>query len=296
MSKAKRKRYTGAFKAKVGLEALMGIKTVGQIAREYQVHPVQVTQWKGTVRDRLPQFGYEFGPSTTMQNSVQSPELVSVLGGVVAQSPDGVMQMTYYQNQRVVATAGSYQNPFGQASPYAIGAQADGSSDNFWRGNLSEILVYNTALSSSELQQVYSYLQTKNDTLPVAPQIDSLQLGVNSVTLHFKTQANRAYVVQYTESLADNPIVWQSLTNLYALDTNTAMTVSDPLGSSERFYRLMIASNGLIKPGDLLTTSSTPGHAMKALNHARAQGAILGKAMTGLSEGKGMVLALVSLQ
>jgi transposase-like protein len=55
MSKAKRKRYTGAFKAKVGLEALMGIKTVGQIAREYQVHPVQVTQWKGVLGDHLPE-------------------------------------------------------------------------------------------------------------------------------------------------------------------------------------------------------------------------------------------------
>ena len=54
MSKTKRKRYTGAFKAKVGLEALMGIKTVGQIAREYQIHPVQVTQWKGVIRERLP--------------------------------------------------------------------------------------------------------------------------------------------------------------------------------------------------------------------------------------------------
>jgi transposase-like protein len=54
MSKTKRKRYTGAFKAKVGLEALMGVKTVGQIAREYQVHPVQVTQWKGIIRDHLP--------------------------------------------------------------------------------------------------------------------------------------------------------------------------------------------------------------------------------------------------
>jgi transposase-like protein len=55
MSKTKRKRHTGAFKAKVGLEALMGLKTVGQIAREYQIHPVQVTQWKGVVRDRLPE-------------------------------------------------------------------------------------------------------------------------------------------------------------------------------------------------------------------------------------------------
>ena len=55
MSRIKRKRYIGAFKAKVGLEALMGVKTVGQIAREYQVHPVQVTQWKGVIRDHLPE-------------------------------------------------------------------------------------------------------------------------------------------------------------------------------------------------------------------------------------------------
>jgi transposase-like protein len=55
MSTTRRKRYTGAFKAKVGLEALMGVKTVGQIAREYQVHPVQVTQWKGVLRDHLPE-------------------------------------------------------------------------------------------------------------------------------------------------------------------------------------------------------------------------------------------------
>lgn len=55
MSKAKRKRYSGAFKAKVGMAALLGVKTVGQIAREYEVHPVQVTQWKGVIRDRLPE-------------------------------------------------------------------------------------------------------------------------------------------------------------------------------------------------------------------------------------------------
>lgn len=33
----------------------MGLKTVGQIAREYQVHPVQVTQWKKVIRERLPE-------------------------------------------------------------------------------------------------------------------------------------------------------------------------------------------------------------------------------------------------
>jgi hypothetical protein len=46
----------------------------------------------------------------------------------------------------------------------------------------------------------------------------------------------------------------------------------------------------------MLTTSSTPGHAMKVTNHAKAQGAILGKAMTGLKNGRGAVLVLVTLQ
>jgi len=63
-----------------------------------------------------------------------------------------------------------------------------------------------------------------------------------------------------------------------------------------RVYVQADASNGAIQPGDLLTTSSTPGHAMKVTDHAKAQGSILGKAMSSLAEGKGMVLVLVSLQ
>ena len=53
--KRKRKQYSGAFKAKVGLEAITGIKTVAQLAREYQVHPMLVSQWKGIIRERLPE-------------------------------------------------------------------------------------------------------------------------------------------------------------------------------------------------------------------------------------------------
>ena len=39
-----------------------------------------------------------------------------------------------------------------------------------------------------------------------------------------------------------------------------------------------------------------PGRAMKVTDHARAAGAILGKAMSTLQEGQGMVLVLVTLQ
>jgi len=65
---------------------------------------------------------------------------------------------------------------------------------------------------------------------------------------------------------------------------------------SGRVYVQADTSNGAIKPGDLLTTSSTPGRAMKVSDHARATGAILGKAMSGLTAGQGMVLVLVTLQ
>jgi hypothetical protein len=65
---------------------------------------------------------------------------------------------------------------------------------------------------------------------------------------------------------------------------------------SGRVYVQADASFGAIKAGDLLTTSDTSGHAMKVADHAKAQGAILGKAMSALSEGQGMVLVLVTLQ
>ena len=69
-----------------------------------------------------------------------------------------------------------------------------------------------------------------------------------------------------------------------------------PVALTGRVYCWADASYGAIKPGDLLTTSRTPGHAMKVTNHAKSQGAVIGKAMTGLKSGKGLVLVLVTLQ
>jgi hypothetical protein len=63
-----------------------------------------------------------------------------------------------------------------------------------------------------------------------------------------------------------------------------------------RVYVQADAADGAISPGDLLTTSDTPGHAMRVNDHTKALGAVLGKAMSSLKQGKGMVLVLVSLQ
>jgi transposase-like protein len=68
--KARRKRHSGAFKAKVGFEALVGLKTVAQLAREYAVHPAQVTQWKATIRDHLPELFEAESPGTEDQEQL----------------------------------------------------------------------------------------------------------------------------------------------------------------------------------------------------------------------------------
>ena len=64
-----------------------------------------------------------------------------------------------------------------------------------------------------------------------------------------------------------------------------------------RVYCNVEAAGGPVEPGDLLTTSSTPGYAMKAVNRESAQGAVIGKAMERLEKGaKGQILVLVTLQ
>jgi hypothetical protein len=73
-------------------------------------------------------------------------------------------------------------------------------------------------------------------------------------------------------------------------------TRTEQVALTGRVYVMADTSSGAIAPGDLLTTSAVPGHAMKAADYRRARGATLGKAMSALSRGSGMVLVLVGLQ
>jgi hypothetical protein len=69
-----------------------------------------------------------------------------------------------------------------------------------------------------------------------------------------------------------------------------------PVALTGRVWCRCETSNGPIQPGDLLTTSDVAGCAMKVTDHDRARGATIGKAMTSLEKGEGLVLVLVSLQ
>lgn len=80
------------------------------------------------------------------------------------------------------------------------------------------------------------------------------------------------------------------------LDRNPKHSKRLPIALTGKTYCKVDAQHVPIEPGDLLTTSSTPGHAMKADDPSRAFGAVIGKALSQLKEGRGIIPLLVSLQ
>ena len=53
--KKQRRKHTAEFKARVAIESIQGLKTLSEIAKEYEVHPVMVGNWKKEMLERLPE-------------------------------------------------------------------------------------------------------------------------------------------------------------------------------------------------------------------------------------------------
>lgn len=69
-----------------------------------------------------------------------------------------------------------------------------------------------------------------------------------------------------------------------------------PIALTGKVYCKVDTQYGPIQAGDLLTTSPSPGHAMKANDPLKAFGAVIGKALRPLAEGKGLIPILIALQ
>ena len=50
----KRRQFSEKFKAKVALEAIREVKSLAELATEYQVHPTQITLWKKLILSEAP--------------------------------------------------------------------------------------------------------------------------------------------------------------------------------------------------------------------------------------------------
>jgi hypothetical protein len=80
------------------------------------------------------------------------------------------------------------------------------------------------------------------------------------------------------------------------LDRQPQTTGRAPLALMGKVFCKVDATHASIDAGDLLTSSSTPGHAMAVRDVARAAGAVLGKALRPLRGGQGLIPVLVNPQ
>ena len=79
------------------------------------------------------------------------------------------------------------------------------------------------------------------------------------------------------------------------LDRHPGLQDRVPIALIGKVYCKVDAQHGRVEVGDLLTTSATPGYAMKAADPLRAFGAVIGKALGSLNEGQDLVPILVAL-
>jgi hypothetical protein len=80
------------------------------------------------------------------------------------------------------------------------------------------------------------------------------------------------------------------------LDKQESSAGRMPVALVGKAYCKADAQYAAIEVGDLLTTSHTPGHAMKASDSVQAFGAVIGKALRPLKEGQGLIPILIALQ
>lgn len=80
------------------------------------------------------------------------------------------------------------------------------------------------------------------------------------------------------------------------LDKQRSQGNRKPVALLGKVFCKVDAQFGPIEAGDLLTTSPTPGHAMRAEDPFKAFGSVIGKALRPLADGQGLIPILVTLQ
>lgn len=76
-----RRRFDGKFKSRVALEAIRGLRTISEIAKQFKVHPNQVTLWKKQLLEGAGEV-FEGGASSSKKNSdePEAAELYEQIG------------------------------------------------------------------------------------------------------------------------------------------------------------------------------------------------------------------------
>lgn len=69
----KRKKHSKTVKARVALEALKGIKTMSELASEYNIHPNQISKWKKKLKEEAPELFIRGNGSSRSEEELTAP-------------------------------------------------------------------------------------------------------------------------------------------------------------------------------------------------------------------------------
>jgi transposase len=69
--KSKRQKHSGAFKAKVAIEALQERETLGELSKKYGIHPNMITRWKKEFLERAPQLFEKTQPADKKEKDLE---------------------------------------------------------------------------------------------------------------------------------------------------------------------------------------------------------------------------------
>jgi len=81
MSEKKRHIFSAQQKARIALEAIRGLRTLNEIAQEFEVHPTQVRKWKNELQEQAANlFDGKRGPKTIDNPQTSQERLYSEIG------------------------------------------------------------------------------------------------------------------------------------------------------------------------------------------------------------------------
>ena len=69
--KSKRQKHSGAFKAKVAIEALQERETLSELSKKFGIHPNMITRWKKEFLERAPQLFEKTQPSENNEKEME---------------------------------------------------------------------------------------------------------------------------------------------------------------------------------------------------------------------------------
>jgi transposase-like protein len=75
-----RKQYSPKFKAKLAVEAIRGERPLSQLASQYHVHPVQISQWRKTATEQMPELFADGRKSKRGNGEVEKDALYEEIG------------------------------------------------------------------------------------------------------------------------------------------------------------------------------------------------------------------------